>query len=285
MTMDTDGMEASEGPRASELGATDSFDVEGMPRYALLPGDPNRVSIMADQWDTGATESILRRNFRAAVGTYRGAAIGAVSTGVGGPSAENVITRLAINGVDTFIRVGTTGAIREDIGIGDIVINDASVRMDGVSALYVRPEYPAAASYDVTLALIQAAENIGVTYHVGTGYTAGSFFAGQFRASYGGYKPSRLEGEFDEMKQARVTNFEMEGSALFTLSRIFGVRAGMCAAVVANRLTGEWEEKPSGVANACLVGAEAVRILTEWDRKRESSGRAYFFPGLITGDA
>ena len=58
------------------------------------------------------------------------------------------------------------------------------------------------------------------------------------------------------------------------------VLAGMCAAVVANRVTGEWEETPQGERNACLAGAEAIRILTEWDRKKAARGKQYYFPGL-----
>lgn len=60
----------------------------------------------------------------------------------------------------------------------------------------------------------------------------------------------------------------MEGATVTTLSRIFGKRAGMCASVVAQRITGEWDETAEGEYNACLAGAEAVRILTEWDRKK-----------------
>lgn len=76
---------------------------------------------------------------------------------------------------------GTTGAIQEGIRIGDIIINDSNVRLDGTSHLYVRDEYPAAASYEVVLALVQACENLGLRYHVGTGCTCASFYTGQCR--------------------------------------------------------------------------------------------------------
>ena len=72
----------------------------------------------------------------------------------------------------------------------------------------------------------------------------------------------------------------MEGATVATLSRIFGKRAAMCASVVAQRITGEWDETPEGERNACLAGAEAVRILTEWDRKKTEQGKRYYFPGL-----
>jgi uridine phosphorylase len=277
----TTGDPARDGLSAAELGGGDArYDVENLGGYTLLPGDPERVTLMARQWDEGAKEYTFKRLYRAATGTYKGAAIAAFSTGIGGPSAEGVITNLCSEGVHTFIRVGTTGAIQEHIQIGDIIINDASVRLDGTSNLYVRPEYPSAASFEVTLALVQACENLGYRYHVGTGCTTGSFFAGQCRVSYGGYKPSRLEEEFADLRAAGVLNFEMEGSALFTLLRLFGKRAGLCASVIAHRLTGEWDAEGIGEPRACLAGAEAIRILHEWDRQKQAQGKPYFYPGL-----
>ena len=256
--------EARRGLSASELGHVDEAAPERAPGYVLLPGDPNRVPKMAAQWDEGAKLYTLSRGLTAAVGTYKGVAM----------------EELANLGAHTFIRVGTTGAIQEDIRIGDIIINDSNVRLDGTSRLYVRDEYPAAASYEVVLALVQACENLGLRYHVGTGCTCASFYTGQCRTTYGGYRPSWLDAEFEDLRRAGVLNFEMEGATVTTLSRIFGKRAAMCASVVAQRITGEWDETPQGEYNACLAGAEAIRILTEWDRKKAEQGKKYYFPGL-----
>ena len=265
---------------ASEVGHVDEAAPERTPGYVLLPGDPNRVAKMAAQWDEGAKLYTLSRSMTAAVGTYKGAEIGAGCTGIGGPSTECTLTDLAARGTHTFIRVGTTGAIQEYIKIGDIIINDSNVRLDGTSKLYVMDEYPAAASYEVVLALVQACENLGLRYHVGTGCTCASFYTGQCRTTYGGYRPSHLDAMFDDLRQAGVLNFEMEGATVTTLSRIFGKRSAMCASVVAQRITGEWDETPQGEYNACLVGAEAVRILAEWDRKKAEQGKKFYFPGL-----
>lgn len=270
-----------QGLTAADKGGENMFQIEGQPGYALLPGDPQRVRLMASQWEEGAQVHALKRGYCGAVGHYGGRPISAFSTGIGGPTTEHVLVSLASLGLHTFIRVGTTGSIREDIKIGDIIINDANVRMDGTSNLYVQPEYPSAASFEVTMALVQAAENLGVTYHVGTGYTAGSFYPGQFRPGFGGYRPSHLESAFEDARQAGITNFEMEGSALFTMSRLFGLRAGMCASVVAHRLTGEWDDDLKGEATSCLVGAEALKILQEWDELRQNSKKKYFFPALL----
>lgn len=270
---------ARQGLSASELGHVDTAAPETAPGYVLLPGDPNRIALMASQWDE-SREYTLSRAQRAAVGTYHGARIGAWSTGVGGASTEPVLTDLASRGAHTFIRVGTTGAIQEGIEIGDIIINDSHVRLDGTSRLYVRDEYPACASYEVVAALVQACENLGLRYHVGTGCTCASFYTGQCRTGYGGYRPSWLDDMFPDMRAAGVLNFEMEGAAVITLSRLFGKRAAMCASVVAQRITGKWDETAQGEYNACLAGAEALRILSQWDEKKRQAGKRYYFPGL-----
>jgi uridine phosphorylase len=249
----------------------------GIGRYVLMPGDPGRVAMIAALW-SDAHEVDFVRGFRAATGRYRDVSIGAFSSGIGGPSLEVALVQIAELGADTIIRVGTTGALREDIRPGDLVIDEAAVRLDGTSALYVRPEFPAAASYEVTLALIEACERIGVRYHVGVAATAGSFYTGQGRPSFGGYFPAAAESMLSELQQAGVINFEMEAATLFTLARLFGLRSGAVCAVVANRVTGEWQE--TGIEDACRVASEAVAILAEWDRLTAAAGKRWFFPGL-----
>ncbi len=266
--------------KASEVGHREDSAPDTLPGYMLIPGGPNRISVMAGQWDPGVKEGIYARQHRGAYGTYRGTPIGAWNTGVGGPSTEFVLNNLMAAGAHTFIRVGTTGTLDGNIGIGDIIINDACVRLDGTSDLYVMKEYPAAMSLEVTFALIAACEELGFPYHVGTGCTSGSFFAGQCRTLYNGYRPSWLDAMYADLKQANVINFEMEGATVATLCRVMGKRAGMCAAVIANRETGEFVEDPAFEANASLVGAEAVHILSGWDRKKQELGKKYYYPGL-----
>lgn len=258
-----------------------NYLVPDLGNYILMPGDPGRIDTMAAQWDQDSVKKYdIIRGYRAATGTYKGVHIAAYSTGIGAPSLENIYTTLASSGVGTFIRVGTTGAIQEDIEIGDIIINDACVRLDGLTRLYVRDEYPAAATPIVTMALIQACENLGVRYHVGAGCTTASFYCGQGRPGLNGYKPSFQENILEDMKAANVLNFEMEAAAILTLGRIFGVRTGMCSVVVAQRIKGDWNSKGMD-DKSCLVGAEAVRILTEWDAIAAEKGRKYFTPDLL----
>lgn len=244
-----------------------------LPRYVLLPGDPDRVDLMASQWDEQTIIS-LPRGYRAAVGVYKGARIGAVSTMMGAPSLDIILADLFRLGIDTFIRVGTCGTLKEDIETGSLIINDASVRLDGTSHFYVRNEYPAVASHEVTFSLVDAASSKGYAHRVGTGATSGSFIAGQGRPAFNGFMS--LEGEriFEEMKRAGVLNFEMETAALLTLARLYGFRAGSICSVIANRLTGVWGDN-GGITRACEVAAEAVKSLTEWDLKAKSAQREH----------
>jgi uridine phosphorylase len=237
-----------------------------LPRYVLVPGDPDRVRLMAGQWKDAKVID-FPRGYRAAVGTYKGVRIGAMSSGIGAPSTEIIMTDLARAGADTLIRVGTTGTLRAEIATNSLIINDAAVRLDGTTQFYVRPEYPAVASWEVTRALVEAAAALGVAHVVGTGATVGSFLAGQGRAALNDYRSPEGQRILEEMKGANVLNIEMETASLLTIARLFGLRSGSVCSVIANRISGEWGNK-GGIERACLVAAEAVRRLNRWDGKK-----------------
>ena len=64
----------------------------------------------------------------------------------------------------------------------------------------------------------------------------------------------------------------MEAAARCILARLIGLREGAVCTVVANRVTGEWDER-GGIERAYKVGSEAVRILAEWDRRKTRAGK------------
>ncbi|MEO3992717.1 MAG: uridine phosphorylase [Desulfurococcaceae archaeon TW002] len=234
-----------------------------VPRYVLLPGDPGRVPFIASFWDESKLLS-THREYVTYVGKYKGVDIAAVSTGIGGPATAIAIEELLRVGADTFIRVGTTGALRKEIELGDLVISLAAVRYDGVSKIYVEPEYPAVTSLDVLLALIEAAEELGVRYHVGITASSDSFYVGQGRPGFRNYLPKQWSDIHVRLAEINVLNFEMEAATIFTLANIYGGRGGAVCAVIANRVTDEFAPG-AGVENAVKVANEAVRILREWD--------------------
>lgn len=250
-----------------------------IPRYVLLPGDPGRVPKIAKYWDS-ARQLSEHREYVTYVGTYKGAPIASTSTGIGGPATAIAIEELLRVGADTFIRVGTTGALKAEIKLGDVIISTGAVRYDGTSKIYVDTEYPAVASYEVVLALIEAAETLGIRYHVGLTASSDSFYIGQGRPGYKGYLPERWAGIHEKLAKVNVLNFEMEAATLFTLANIYGARAGAVCAAIANRVTEEFVPG-AGVEEAIKVGNEAVKILYEWDRAKEAEGKKYVSPLLI----
>lgn len=248
-------------------------------RYVLLPGDPGRVPKIAVTWDR-YWHVATHREYVTYTGEYRGVRISATSTGIGGPSAAIAVEELLRAGADTFIRVGTTGSLRRDVGIGDLVISIAAVRLEGASRAYIFPEYPAVASYEVVLALIEAAETLGARYHVGITASTDSFYVGQGRPGFKDYMPPWSRDLVKILRDAGVVNFEMEAATIFTLSSIYGARAGAVCAVIANRETGDFAPE-AGVDAMIRVANEAVRILSEWDSMKRSLGKRYFYPGIL----
>jgi uridine phosphorylase len=237
-----------------------------LPPYVLMPGDPDRIDVMAAQWDDAHVVT-LPRGYKAATGIYRGVKVGAVSTAIGAPSLEHVFTDLARLGAHTFVRVGTCGTLRTEIEPSSLIINDAAVRLDGATNFYARAEFPAVASYEATLALSDAASALGHPYYIGTGCTTGSFLVGQGRPGFDEFISPHGQSIVEEMSRLGVLNFEMETASLLTFARIFGLRAGSVCSVIANRRTGVWGDK-GGVERACLTGVEALWRLAKWDAKR-----------------
>lgn len=248
-------------------------------RYVLLPGDPERVPLIAKYWDK-AWHVATHREFVTYSGYYKGVFISATSTGIGAPSTAIAIEELARCGVDTFIRVGTTGALKREIKLGDLVISTGAVRLEGTSRHYAISEYPAIASFEVVLALIEAAESLGVNYHVGLTASSDSFYVGQERPGFKDYLPPFQRGLIEYLRSMNVLNFEMEASVIFILSNIYGLRAGAVCAAIANRETDEF--KPGvGVEDAIRVANEAVKILSDWDFEKERRGKKYITPDII----
>lgn len=244
--------------------------------YVLLPGDPERVVTIASLWDV-YTDVAYHREYRSVTGVYKTKDISCVSTGIGAPSAGIAVEELARIGCHTFVRVGSTGVI-QDILCGDLIINTGSMRFEGTSKAYIREEYPALSNYEVVLALVEACETLDYAYHVGIGASTDSFFVGQARPGFNDYFPSQYEKFINDLQKAGVLNFEMESSCILTISSLYGLRAGAVCAVFANRVTGEFA--CVGEERAGRAASEAVKILHEWDEKKDEKGKKWFYPSL-----
>ncbi len=253
-----------------------------VPRYLLLPGDPNRVPLIGLEWSS-YEEVSFNREFRFARGTIENVKLGACSTGIGAPSVEIAFMELAAAGADTFMRVGTCGALQPEITPGTLVIHEGAFRSVGAVNAYCKPEYPAIADRDVTFALIEACEQLGVSYAVGLTASTDSFFAGQNNTLPDGLPTMDTYPFADEARSYGILTFEMEAAALFILGSLFKSRCGSVCVVGSNRATGERREIPDGIRDAVAVANRAVSILFAWDALRKESNCRYLSASLLTG--
>ena len=243
----------------------------------LLPGNPERVEKITALWDDHEAVA-SHREYRTATGTYDGTPLSVTSTGIGSPSAAIAVEELARVGCDTFVRVGSCGAIQPEMDVGDLVITSGAVRQEGTSHEYVREDYPAVADGEVVSALVAAAERLGHDYHVGLTMSADSFYAGQGRPGFRGYEAPGSDELVAQLKAANVKNIEMEASALLTVASVYGLRAGAVCTVYANRETGEF--RTEGESRAAETASLAVSLLARMEEVKREAGADRWHAGL-----
>jgi len=125
-------------------------------------------------------------------------------------------------GARQLVRVGTTGALTANIGLGDLIVASSAAPVDGTVATLMggRPIAPAA-DFALTRALVEAAERLGVPHHVGQIATIDVFSH---------YHPDKHF--VDPWRAAGVLAVEMEASVLFHLAASRGVQAACLGVAV-----------------------------------------------------
>ncbi|EMG9577109.1 TPA: uridine phosphorylase [Providencia stuartii] len=238
-------------------------DLQGA-TVAIVPGDPNRVEKIARLMDNPVHLASLRE-FTSWRGELDGKAVIICSTGIGGPSTSIAVEELAQLGIRTFLRIGTTGAIQENINVGDVLVTTAAVRLDGASQHFAPLEYPAVANFTCTNALYDAAKEAGATVHVGVTASSDTFYPGQERYdTYTGRVMRHFRGSMKEWQDMGVMNYEMESATLLTMCSSQGLRAGMVAGVIVNRTQQEIPDKAllkKTESNVLSIVVEAARRL------------------------
>jgi uridine phosphorylase len=189
-----------------------------LPEYVLIPGDPQRATLIAERFDR-AEKLAENREFRSYRGTYHGVPVAVISTGVGGPSAAICVEEAIRAGGGTFLRVGTAGSISGRVKTGELVVVHSAVRGDGTSRLLVPIEVPAVADPNVVLALSGAASALGVKVHRGMGVAVDAFYKGT------------LDLHFEEYAAAGALCVEMECATVYIVCAMRGVRAGAIVAI------------------------------------------------------
>lgn len=234
----------------------------------ILVGDPGRVSLVASHFESKECD-IESREFHTITGTYHGKRISVVSTGIGCDNIDIVLNELdALANIDfqtrtekeqlrelTLVRIGTCGGLQEYTPVGTFIASEKSIGCDGLLNFYSgrndvcdllfeeafkqhmqwNPQLCAPYVIDAdkeTLERIAGNEMVkGVTI------ACGGFFGPQgreLRIPLADPKQNEKVESF-EYNGYRITNFEMESSALAGLARLMGHKAMTCCMVIANR--------------------------------------------------
>ena len=192
-------------------------------KYVLLPGDPGRCEPISRLFDNPKLVA-SNREYVTYTGYLDGVKVSVTSTGIGCPSAAIAMEELVRVGADTFIRVGTSGAIQKDIKSGELAIITGAIRDEGTSLHYMPIEFPAIADIDLVLALQRAAKKTGAVARTGITQSKDSF--------YGQHEPERMGVASNLLNRWRAWEIggalcsEMEASALFVIASMLRVRAG-----------------------------------------------------------
>ena len=240
----------------------------------ILVGDPGRVPLVAQHFETKECD-VQSREFRTITGTYQGKRISVLSTGIGCDNIDIVMNELdALANIDfkprtikpnlrtlEIVRLGTCGGLQPNTPEGTFVASEISIGFDGLLNFYAgRDEvcdkeletaflkhqnwhgwqciaHPYAVHADAELT-----ERIASTDMVrGITVACGGFYGPQGRRLRLPLADAEANDKIMsfEYNGHRITNFEMESSALAGLSLLLGHKATTCCMVIANRLAGK----------------------------------------------
>jgi uridine phosphorylase len=247
---------------------------EQLGNLVLVVGDPGRVARISAHFDN-VEHRVQNREFVSHTGSYHGVRITALATGIGTDNIDIVLGELdALVNIDlekrtpkkeqkslTIVRMGTCGALQEDVACDELVVSHSALGLDNVLHYYAHEQT------DAELRILQAflqhtewPDNLPVPYiatgdeqlvatlghghHVGITATSGGFYGPQGRQlravpSVGGLNELFTAFRYEDL---RLLNFEMETSAIYGLAGILGHKACTVCTVVANRLRKEYSK-------------------------------------------
>lgn len=233
----------------------------------ILVGDPGRVELVSSFFDTVELRR-ASREFVSATGTYKGCRITVLSTGIGCDNLDIVMNELdALANIDfssrqikrdlkslRILRIGTSGAIQPDIPVGAYVFSHISVGADGLLNWYANRDevsyremedafvqetgwdrhLPAPYFVRNSQELVELFQDVTVK---GVTISASGFYGPQGRVLRVPLAMPDMMEKFEKFRfgDYRITNFEMEGSALAGLATKLGHRAGTVCCIIANR--------------------------------------------------
>ena len=241
---------------------------EQLADIVILVGDPGRVSMVAEYFDEVECR-VQNREFNTVTGSYKGRRMTVLSTGIGIGNIDISVTELdALANIDfatrqekaekrqlTLVRLGTSGAIQPDIKVGEVVFSRTSLGFDGLLNYYAgRHEVCDLALEEAFVAHTGWNKQLPAPYFIDASTELFEHFKDVTRegitiAAPGFYAPQgrwvRLQPQDPELNAKvesfnyegrRITNFEMEGSALAGLAALMGHRAATICTIIAQRV-------------------------------------------------
>jgi uridine phosphorylase len=234
----------------------------------ILVGDPGRVELVANYFDTKEC-FVSSREFNTITGTYKGKRISVISTGIGTDNIDIVMNELdALSNIDfetrtekptfrqlTIIRIGTSGGMQPEIPLGSFLISEKSIGFDGMLNFYAGRDSvsdlefessmkkqlvwnPQLAAPYVVSADDELVNRIGRNDMLrGVTISANGFYGPQGRVLRIDLADMHLNDKIESFRYGnyKITNYEMEGSAIAGLSKLMGHKAMTVCCIIANR--------------------------------------------------
>ena len=249
----------------------------------ITVGDPSRVYRVSEYFDDIEFE-MNKREFITHVGVYKGKRITVMSTGIGADNIELFMTELdALFNVDlkkreirsrkkklNIIRIGTSGALQEDIQIGTHLATEYAVGLDNLMHFYDLPmdafedgiaqdlkrKIDLPATPYVIKGSSQLLEKFAFDMVTGNTVTTPGFYAPQGRQVR---IPSRYPHLLEELNYYHnkssdfwLTNFEMETAGYYAMARLMGHEVISLNAIIANRIKGKFSKDPNKVVDGLI---------------------------------
>ena len=194
----------------------------------LMPGDPLRAKFIAENFLEEPKCVTSVRNMFGYTGTYKGKRVSVMGSGMGIPSASIYATELYKDyGVENIIRVGSCGAVRDDVKIRDVIIGmGASTDSNVNRSRFKNFDFSATADFSLLKQVVDTAEKIGQEIRVGNIFSADLFYTPQ---------PEM----FTVMEQMNILAVEMEAAGLYGAAAECGKKALTVLTVSDHIKTGE----------------------------------------------
>ena len=197
-------------------------------KTVLMPGDPLRAKFIADNFLDNVKCVTRVRNMFGYTGTYKGKPISVMGSGMGIPSVSIYATELYKDyGVESIIRIGSCGAVRDDIKVRDIVIGMAASTDSNVNRQrFNNVDFAACADFSLLKSVVDTAERLNQDVRVGNIFTADLFYTPQ---------PEM----FATMEKYGILAVEMEAAGLYGVAAEYGKKALTVLTVSDHIKTGE----------------------------------------------